>query len=53
MDENEITPEPPKFSGLLQNIFHDGTVQYDDQIGNPDDFPLTEAEWNEVHNQYA
>jgi hypothetical protein len=42
--------ELPKFSGKLQNIFPDGTVQYDDQIGLPSEFPLTEAELQEVNN---
>ena len=46
----EPTPEPPKFSGLLQNIFPDGTIEYDGQIGLPDDFPLTDAERAEVEN---
>lgn len=48
--EQERTFEPPKFSGKLQSIFPDGTIQYDDQIGQPESFPLTEAEWNEVRN---
>ena len=48
--EQEPTPEPPKFSGLLSNIFPDGTVEYDGQIGPPEDFPLTDAEWAEVSN---
>lgn len=47
MDENEVI-EPPKFSGKLQNIFPDGTIQYDEQIGLPADFPLTDAEIEEV-----
>lgn len=55
MDENEIieqepAPEPPKFSGKLQSIFPDGTVQYDGKIGPPEQFPLTESEWTEVSN---
>lgn len=44
----ETEPEPPKFSGLLTNIFPDGTIEYDGQIGAPEDFPLTEAELAEV-----
>jgi len=48
--EQEEVIEPPKFSGLLQSIFADGTIQYGDQIGPPESFPLTEAEWNEVRN---
>lgn len=48
--EHEPAPEPPKFSGLLQCIFSDGTVQYDGQIGPPEQFPLTDAELNEVLN---
>jgi len=42
--------EQPKFSGLLQSIFPDGTIQYDGQIGQPEDFPLTEAELWEVEH---
>lgn len=34
----------------LQNIFPDGTIEYDGQIGFPDDFPLTDAERAEVEN---
>jgi hypothetical protein len=48
--ENFAPEEPPKFSGLLQNIFFDGTIQYDGMIGQPEDFPLTEAELAEVSN---
>jgi len=53
--DNEIidTPEvvePPKFSGKLQNIYSDGTIQYDDQVGKPEDFPLTEAELAEIRS---
>jgi len=46
----EAPPEPPKFSHLLINIFPDGTVEYDGQIGAPEDFPLTEAELAEVES---
>jgi len=43
--------EQPKYSGLLESILPDGTVQYDGQIGPPEGFPLTEAELAEVaHN---
>lgn len=49
-EPEEPTPEPPKFSGLLQSIFPDGTIQYDGQIGAPEDFPLTDAELAEVLN---
>ena len=42
--------EPPKFSHLLINIFPDGTVEYDGEIGAPEDFPLTEAELAEVES---
>lgn len=42
--------EMPKYSGLLQCIFADGTIQYDGQIGPPDAFPLTEAELREALN---
>lgn len=48
--EQEEIIEPPKFSGKLQSIFPDGTIQYDDQIGPPEQFPLTEAELAEVVN---
>ena len=44
----EPAPEPPKFSGLLRNIFPDGTIEYDGEIGLPEDFPLTDAELAEV-----
>lgn len=40
--------ETPKFSGLFQSVLPDGTIQYDDQIGPPEDFPLTEAEQQEL-----
>jgi hypothetical protein len=40
--------EQPRFSGLLQGINPDGTIQYDNQVGPPEDFPLTEAELYEV-----
>lgn len=40
--------EQPKFSGLLHNIFPNGTIEYDGQIGLPEDFPLTEAELQEA-----
>jgi hypothetical protein len=46
----EAPIEPPKFSGKLQSIFPDGTVQYDDKIGLPSEFPLTEAELKQVNN---
>lgn len=44
----EPTPEPPKFSGLMSNVFPDGTIEYDGQIGPPESFPLTEAELAEA-----
>jgi hypothetical protein len=44
----EPAPEPPKFSGLMSNIFPDGTIEYDGEIGVPEDFPLTDAELAEV-----
>lgn len=40
--------EQQRYSGLLQNIFPDGTIEYDEQVGLPEDFPLTEAELNEI-----
>ena len=48
--EQEPAPELPKFSGLLRNIFPDGTIEYDGEIGLPEDFPLTDAELSEVLN---
>jgi hypothetical protein len=45
--------EQPATSGLLQNIFPDGTIEYDGEIGLPEDFPLTEAEANEIALQFA
>ena len=48
-------PEPIEqshFSGQLQFIYLDGTVQYDDQIGLPEDFPLTEAELLQITRQF-
>ena len=42
--------EAPKFSGLMSNIFPDGTIEYDGEIGLPEDFPLTAAELAEVSN---
>jgi hypothetical protein len=49
----EAPPEPPKFSRLLVNIFPDGTVEYDGEIGPPEDFPLTEAELAEVDSAFG
>lgn len=46
-----MTEEAPKFSGLFTNIYPDGTIEYDGQIGPPEDFPLTEAELAEIANQ--
>jgi hypothetical protein len=48
-------PEPVEqshFSGQLQFIYPDGTVQYNDQIGAPEDFPLTEAEILQITRQF-
>jgi hypothetical protein len=43
--------EEPRYSGLLETIFPDGTIAYDGQVGPPENFPLTEAELAEVqHN---
>lgn len=39
--------------GYLQNIFPDGTIQYDDQIGLPEEFPLTEADLNEIELHFS
>jgi hypothetical protein len=49
----EAPPEPLKFSRLLVNIFPDGTVEYDGEIGPPEDFSLTEAERVEVDSALA
>ena len=48
--DQELAPESPRFSGLLSNIFPDGTIEYDGEIGLPEDFPLTDAELAEVSN---
>jgi hypothetical protein len=50
LDPIEAPPESPKFSRLLINIFPNGTVEYDGEIGAPEDFPLTEAELAEVES---
>jgi hypothetical protein len=44
----EPAPEPIKFSGLMSNVFPDGTIEYDGKIGTPEGFPLTEAELTEA-----
>ena len=44
----ENAPATPRVSGKLTLIFPDGQVKYDGQIGDPADFPLTEAELAEV-----
>lgn len=48
--EEIIEQEPPKFSGKLQAILPNGNIVYDGIEGLPSDFPLTEAELNEVNN---
>jgi hypothetical protein len=48
-EEVEVV-EIQRFSGKLENIFEDGTIQYDGVIGKPEDFPLTECELDEVMN---
>ena len=50
LDIEETTVEAPKFSGLLHSIYPDGTIGYGDEIGLPENFPLTEAELTEVSN---
>ena len=50
LDTEETTVEAPRFSGLLHSIYPDGTIGYGDEIGLPEDFPLTEAELAEVSN---
>jgi hypothetical protein len=44
--------ESKVFSGLFQGIFPDGTIQYDDQVGLPGDFPLTQAEIDEITRHF-
>ena len=49
----ETIPEPaeaPRSYSLMTNIFPDGTVEYDGEIGLPEDFPLTDAELAQVLN---
>lgn len=53
MIDTILDQELPKFSGLLRNIFPDGTIEYDGEIGLPEDFPLTESELNEALNPGA
>lgn len=50
LDIEETTDQAPKFSRLLHSIYLDGTIGYGDEIGLPEDFPLTEAELAEVSN---
>lgn len=52
MDDIVETPkESPRFSGKLNSIFpEDGTIDYDGQIGTPDQFPLTPLELAEVQS---
>ena len=50
LDIEETTDQAPKFSRLLHSIYHDGTIGYGDEIGLPENFPLTEAELAEVFN---
>ena len=50
LDTEETTVKAPRFSGLLHSIYPDGTIGYGDEIGLPEDFPLTEAELAEVSN---
>jgi len=45
-----MTEQTQAFS-LLQSIFPDGTIQYNDQVGLPEDFPLTDAELLEIELQ--
>ncbi|MGA0848175.1 MAG: hypothetical protein ACO3PY_06180 [Pontimonas sp.] len=49
-DGTDYEPPSPAFSGKLWNLFPDGTVEYDGQIGLPSEFPLTEAELAEIEN---
>jgi hypothetical protein len=49
-DLDEAIAENPRVSGLMSNIFPDGTIEYDGEIGPPEDFPLTDAELAEVSN---
>lgn len=40
------------YSGLFQGIFPDGSIQYDDQVGLPEDFPLTQAELDVISRHF-
>lgn len=46
-----MTEETQSFS-LLQSIFPDGKIQYNGEIGFPEDFPLNEAELLEIELQF-
>jgi hypothetical protein len=46
----EAPVELPRLSGLMSNIFPDGTIEYDGEIGLPEDFPLTDAELAQALN---
>lgn len=39
-----------KFSGKLETILPNGKIIYNGTEGNPEDFPLTDAEKQEVNN---
>jgi hypothetical protein len=46
----ETPTSQPRLSGLMTNIFPDGTIEYDGEIGLPEDFPLTDAELAQALN---
>jgi hypothetical protein len=50
LEPDEAPVEVPRLSGLMTNIFPDGTIEYDGEIGLPEDFPLTDAELAQALN---
>lgn len=52
MDDIIESPKAPlRYSGKLNSIFpENGTIDYDGQIGTPDQFPLTPLELAEVQS---
>jgi hypothetical protein len=50
LEPDEALVEVPRLSGLMTNIFPDGTIEYDGEIGFPEDFPLTDAELAQALN---
>lgn len=52
MIEDEVI-EVPKFSGKFESILPNGRIIYDGVEGDPEDFPLTDAELAEYALQAA